>query len=149
MLPKYHIVLGFIFASFLFFIFPEINLLGFFIIFFSSFLIDVDHYLYYVFTKRDISLKNAYGFFIKKRRKTLKLSKEKRIKLNTNFLIFHKIEFILFMFLLGSFISKLFLFVFLGMIFHLFLDIIWRIKHRVKVKGISLVYDFIKLRKYK
>ena len=103
MLPKYHIVFGFIFAFILWIIFPSLGLLGFLIIFFSSFLIDVDHYLYYVFIKKDLSLRNAHKWFIKKRKETLSLSKKQRKNLSTSFLFFHKIEFLLFVFILGIF----------------------------------------------
>ena len=55
MLPKWHLFLGFFFALTLFLVFPEIEIAGFLIIFFSTFLMDIDHYIYYVFKKRDFS----------------------------------------------------------------------------------------------
>ncbi len=57
MLPKHHVVLGFVISLTVFIIFPSIGLISFLIIWASSVLIDFDHYLYYVFKKKDFSLK--------------------------------------------------------------------------------------------
>ena len=54
MYPKHHILLGFIFSVFVFILFPKIGILGVSIIFLSSFLIDVDHYIGYAIRKRDL-----------------------------------------------------------------------------------------------
>ena len=62
MLPKYHVPFGFIFAGIIWILFPIISFNGLLIIFLSSFLIDVDHYTYFVYKKHDFSLKNAYVF---------------------------------------------------------------------------------------
>ncbi|MDP2673070.1 MAG: hypothetical protein Q8O84_04625, partial [Nanoarchaeota archaeon] len=60
MLPKYHVLFGFLFSLILFLIFPFIGLSGFLIIFISSVLIDIDHYLFYVFKNRIFSINKAY-----------------------------------------------------------------------------------------
>lgn len=134
MLPKYHIILGFLFSLILYLIFPFISLWGSLIIFASSVLIDVDHYIYYIFAKKDLSLKNAYSFFIKKP------------KLNPAMYFFHGIEILLILFILGIFINKLFLFILIGFSFHLFLDIIEQIYYGFRIAKVSLVYDFIKFK---
>jgi putative transposase len=78
MLPKYHVLFGFIFSSLIFLIFPSAGWLGFFIIFLSSFLIDVDHYIYYVWKKKDLSLKNSIVWFKSVSGKFQALSKKQK-----------------------------------------------------------------------
>ena len=145
MLPKHHLLLGFIFSLILF---PFIGLIGSLIVFFSSFLIDVDHYLFYVFTRKDISLKNAYIWFLKRRNKFLALPKSKRRNFPFIPCFLHGIEILIILFFLGFFISYYFYFILSGFTFHLFLDITWEIKHKSRINKISLIYDFIKFRKY-
>ena len=143
MLPKYHILFGFLFASFLFIFFPFISLLGFFIIFFSSVLIDVDHYLFYVFKNKIFSIKKAYTYFYEKRKKLLaKGLKEKKI--NPLMYLFHGIEILFVLFILGLFANKIFLFIFMGFSFHLFLDVLEQIYYGFRIAKVSLIYDFIK-----
>src|SRR3989344_6122570 len=146
MLPKYHILLGFLFSLILFIFFPFIGLLGFLIIFFSSFLIDVDHYLYYVFKNKIFSIKKAYNYFFKQRKKLIAKSlKERRTKIaNPLMHLFHGIEVLLILFLLGFFINKIFLFIFIGFNFHLFLDIVEQIYYGFRISKISLIFDFVK-----
>ena len=144
MLPKYHLLLGFLFALFLFLIFHFIGLFGFFIIFASSVLIDIDAYLNYIFTKKDFSLRNAIKYLSEKRRKVINLSKEKKTKIQSMIRVFHGVEVLLILFILGIFISKNFLFIFIGFSFHLFLDILEQIYYGFRIAKISLVYDFIK-----
>jgi len=146
MLPKYHIIFGFLFSLILFLIFPFISLLGFLIIFFSSVLIDVDHYLFYVFKNRIFSINKAYNYFFEKRRKLLaKGLKEKSVnQANPLMYIFHGIEVLLIFFILGLFVNKIFLFIFMGFSFHLFLDVLEQIYYGFRIAKISLLYDFIK-----
>ena len=122
MLPKYHALLGFIFSAIVFLIFPQIKLIGALIIFLSSFLIDVDHYLYYIIIKKDFSLKNAYNYHLDIRNN----NKKGKIRL------FHTAEFLIVLLIL-SFFYKPLLFVFIGFIFHLLFDVIDEY-HRKKIK---------------
>jgi len=148
MLPKHHILLGTIFAAALFLIFPKISLIGFLLITASTVLMDVDHYVYYVFKKRDLSLKNAYNWFLKKQERLLLLSKEQRNKVLGPFCFLHGIEILIILLLLGLFVHKYFYFLLIGAAFHLFLDIIYQRKIHDRLDRISIIYDFIKLRKY-
>ena len=148
MLPKQHIIFGLIFAGFLYLIFPKIGLLGFLIIFLSSFLIDVDHYLYYVYKKKDLSLKYAHSWFIKKKKKFLDLTRKKRNKVYCGVYFLHGIEVLIVLFLLTSF-SKYFFFVFMGFAFHLLLDSVDQTIYWDRVDKFSLVYDFFKFKKLK
>ncbi|MEK6817340.1 MAG: hypothetical protein AABX80_00920 [Nanoarchaeota archaeon] len=144
MLPKYHILFGFLFALFLFLIFNFIGLFGFFIIFASSVLIDIDAYLNYIFTKKDFSLRNAIKYLSEKRRKAINLSKEKKTKIQSMIRVFHGVEVLLILFILGIFVNKIFLFIFIGFSFHLFLDLIEMIYYKFRIAKISTLYDFIK-----
>ncbi len=144
MLPKYHIILGFLFSLILYLIFPFISLSGFLIIFFSSFLIDVDHYLYYFFIKKDSNLKNAYRYFFEKRKKGLSSIKFIKNKPNPRMYLLHGLEILIIIFILGNFINKIFLFIFIGFAFHLLLDLIEQIYYGFRIAKISLIYDFIR-----
>ena len=143
MLPKYHILFGFLFALFLFLIFPFIGLFGFFIIFASSVLIDIDAYLNYIFTKKDFSLRNAIKYLSEKRIKVINLSKEQKAKIQSMIRVFHGIEVLLILFILGIFLNKIFLFIFIGFSFHLFLDVLEQIYYGFRIAKVSLIYDFI------
>lgn len=124
MLPKTHIVLGLIFSLGLLFIFPEIGLLGFFVIWISSVLIDIDHYLFYVFLKKDWNLNNSFKWFIRKSKKFENLSKkEKKQFISPAPCFLHGIEMILILAFL-SFFHKIFLYILIGFLFHQFLDLI-------------------------
>jgi hypothetical protein len=148
-LPKYHILLGFIFSLALFFIFPSIKLIGAGIIFLSSFLIDVDHYIYYVLKKKDTNFKKSVNYFLIKRKKLIKIKIEERNKLYSGFCFLHGIESFIILFLAGIFISRYFLFVLFGFAFHLFLDIFQEIHENLRIDKISVIYDWLKFKKLK
>jgi len=149
MFPKTHFILGFIFSVILFFIFPQINFIKAGIIFLSSFLIDFDHYVYYVHKKKDLSLKNAYSWFLKKQAYFDKFSKEQRKKHSSGaFLFFHGIEPLIILFLL-SFLFKPLLLIVIGFSFHLITDwskdwIYWR-----RLYKLSVIKDYMNNKKLK
>lgn len=105
MLPKQHILLGFIFALISWPLFGIMNSL---IIFFSSFLIDVDHLFNYFIRKRDLSIKRAYHYC-------------RAESFLHEIHIFHTAEFwtVLFLF---SYSSDFFLFCLIGVLYHNILD---------------------------
>ncbi|MBA7700024.1 hypothetical protein ES703_108730 [subsurface metagenome] len=147
MLPMHHLFSGIIFSLILLFLFPQIGLIGFLIIMLSTVLIDVDHYLYYVYKKKDWSLKHAYNWFIKNKKKFLSLSRKQRNKFYTGFFFLHGIEILLILFLLGKFLSIYFYYILIGVSFHLFLDIIYQRKIHDRLDRISIIYDFLKFKK--
>jgi hypothetical protein len=93
------------------------------IIFLSSFLIDVDHYLIFIFNQNSLSLKKAHKSFLNRRRKWIKLSNQEKEKYKRHILIFHGIEFIIILLIL-SFYIPIFKFILIGILIHLTLDYI-------------------------
>jgi hypothetical protein len=123
MLPKTHFIIGFIVSSIIFVVWPSIGLFNISIIFLSSFLIDFDHYLYFIWTTKDFSLLHAYNWFIAKGKFTRSLPQNKRKIYKHVILLFHGIEFWLVLFLV-SFIDKVFLWMLLGVAIHMLADFI-------------------------
>ena len=109
MMVSSHVVLTLIFAGILY---PFIGWNSL-IVFLSGFLFDVDHYLYYLVKKKDWSLKNAYLYSFP----GTSVYEKHRDALH----IFHTWEFWSLL-LIGVLFSKIFLFVFLGLVFHMLLD---------------------------
>lgn len=144
-----HILFGFVFAIFLYLIFPQIGLLESSIIFLSSILIDIDHYLYYLYKKRDYSLKKAYLFFIDNQKKFLMLPRTEREEYRGILVIFHGIEILMVLILFGIFASSLFFYIFVGFAFHLLLDVIFQPVYWNRLDRISLIRDFYKFKKLK
>ena len=109
MLPKAHIFYGAIFSIILYLI--GLSPFNSILIFLSSFLIDFDHYLWYVLKKKDFNLKKAF-YFLKE------MEKKKPMMM-----VFHTFEFILLILILSFFFNP-FLFILMGMLFHSLLDLI-------------------------
>ena len=116
---KQHFILTLILCIPLYFLFQEKVI----IIFLTGFLIDIDHYLEYIISHKNFSLKKAYKFYIKKGEIILKQAKKgipHRFKPYIH--IFHTIEFLILIIILSfySIYAKLIL---IGLIFHQILDI--------------------------
>jgi len=86
----------------------------------STFLIDVDHYLAYLFKFNDFSLKNAVKHFMGMREK-YGVTRKQGIK--SPLMIFHAGETVILVALL-SLKYQFFLFILIGFLFHIFLDFI-------------------------
>jgi hypothetical protein len=148
MLPKTHFILGALFAAFLFYLFPQVTLFIALIIFLSSFLIDGDHYIFYVLFERDLSLRKAYKWHLMNRIKMRKLSKKERNKHKNEILFFHGIEPIIILFFL-SFLWTLLLYVVIGMMFHLCTDIYEEIVQGHRIDKVSVILDTVKYHRLK
>lgn len=142
MLVKYHVIFGFFASLLIWLIFPQIGWFYASVILLSSVLIDVDHYLYYVWIKKDWNLSYAYRWFSLKLEDWRKLPKQERHQFERQILFMHGIEFILLTSLL-IFVHKIFLFILIGFLIHLALDFIDLIIHKeplyIKISPI-LVY---------
>ena len=123
MLPKTHIILGLVFSLILFNLFPEIGLLGFFTIFIASFMIDIDHYIFFVWFKKNPSPKAAFLWFITKNKYYLSLPTIERKKAPTSPCILHGLEAIVILLAL-SLVNNFFFFILVGFLFHEILDFI-------------------------
>ncbi len=148
MLPKYHLILGFILSSIIFIVFSTIGLIGFLIIWASSFLIDFDHYLYYVFKRKNFSLAKARIWFFKYGEKLARIEREERKKYKVEILIFHGIEFIVLLVLL-CFFNSFFFYILIGILIHLSLDFIVTIYYNYLNIKFSQIYNYIKNRNRK
>jgi hypothetical protein len=146
MLPKYHILFGFIFAVILYFIFPNISFLGIVIIFLSSFLIDVDHILYYFFRKGNLNPFKAYRWYIDRAKKICKLPRQQKKNFYSGLYIFHGVEVLIFLFLLSHYFPILF-FVFLGFSLHFIIDFFHEIYDKATVDKSSLIWNYYRFRK--
>ena len=149
MYPLSHFFLGLIFSLFLIILFPQIGLVGFFLILASTVLIDVDHYIYYIYKKKDFSLVNAYNWFAKKKDKLILKSRKQRNKIFFGIYFLHGFEMLFILLLATIFISKFFLFIMLAFNFHLLLDIIETKTYLDRPIKISLIYDLISSRNLK
>jgi hypothetical protein len=114
MTPSKHLISALILAAILY---PLFNWKVIFIVA-GGFLIDIDHYLWYIFRHKSINILECYKFFIAHHK-------------HNNFdesvgilLIFHNLEFLLVMAFLSLYseIAMLFLF---GLILHYSLDLVW------------------------
>jgi len=139
--PSWHIFFGFLFSVFLFFLFPEVGIINLSLLFFSSVLIDVDHYLFYIYEKRGFNLRRAYAYFIEKKKKWNKFGNKVHNPL-PSFFIFHGLEVLLLLFVLSFFFSPLY-FIFIGFSFHLLLDLMEQAVYSNKLQKISIVNDFL------
>jgi len=110
MFPKYHIISSAL-LSILLYPFFGLNVL---FVFFVGFLIDIDHYIYYVFKFRNLDLKKSYKYFE---------DYPKRRHFVDCLCIFHTIEFFI-LFALLSFYSKIVFLIFVSIILHEVLDLI-------------------------
>jgi hypothetical protein len=147
MLPKYHILFGLVFIVFLYFFFPAVSLFGLAIIFLSSILIDVDHVLYYFIKKKSLNFYKAYNWYMKRVIQFNQLSREQKKKIYSGFYLFHGIEWLIILFLLGVYINHFFIFIFIGFSFHFILDTIHEIYCKGTVDKISLIWNYHRFRK--
>ena len=147
MLPKYHFSLGIIFVVILHFLFPQICVLYLSIIFLASFLIEIDHFFDYFLKKRDINPINAYKWYIEKWKMCKNLSRAQKKKIYSGFYIFHGVEVLIILFLLGVYFSQRFFFILIGFSFHFLLDSIHEMYNKGTFDKISLVYNYHRFRK--
>lgn len=112
---KHHFIVSLV-LSILLFPFFKFNVIYIMV---GGFLIDIDHYLWYIFKYRDFNIKKAY-----------KLSKDKSITYRIH--VFHLIE-ILIICVVLSFYSETFLMLLIGLIPHYIMDV-----YHMKQEGILL-----------
>lgn len=121
MLPKWHILIGFI-SSYILIYFFNISIVAGLIIFLSSFLIDADHYFFYAFYKKDWNPINSVRWFYALVEKHEKLTLKEKKMLKGHILIFHGVEFWIPLFIAGVYLNKIFLFILAGVGIHMIAD---------------------------
>lgn len=147
MKTPFHIIYGAIFSGILL-LFFHLTFITFLIVFFSTILIDFDHYLFYVYKKKSFNLKKAYKWYLKKEEKLSNLSKEQRKKFYTSIYLFHNIEGIILLLVLSQ-ISKYFYYVLIGILFHLALDLIYDLYFSFPFEKFSIIFNIFKFKKLK
>lgn len=121
MLPRYHILFGAVFTLAIWFTAPQIQWYFLALLFFSSFLIDFDHYMASFRKTKKWRLKDSFDYHKEE------LKKENRdiargIKRKGDFHVFHTIEFHALVGVL-SLVWFGFFYIFIGMLFHSLLDV--------------------------
>lgn len=121
MLPRWHILYGALFAIFLGVVSPSTPFSYLFIVFLSSVFIDLDHYFCAVKNTGKISLLKAFVYHSRQDLTLRRLEKNGK-RPRGDFHLFHTLEFHLLIAVLGMFWTPFF-YLFIGMVFHSFLDI--------------------------
>jgi len=86
---------------------------------------------------------------MKNARKFRFMPEEKRKQVYLGFYIFHGIEILIILFFLGFYISPLFNFIFIGVLFHLSVDLTSEIILRQRIDKVSVIQNFLTNRKLK
>ena len=118
MLPFKHIIYSLILGLILFIILPYYSIIPFLIFFLSSVLIDIDHYIVYIWRKKDKSLVGALKWH-----ELLNKNHTEKKKNIPFFHFLHSFEFLILLVIL-SFFFKYIIYALLGFIFHSILDLI-------------------------
>ena len=121
MLPKWHILYGYIFSLVLIYFF-KFSLLAGLIVFLSSVFIDLDHVLIYFLKTKNLNPQKFYSWSITKKNIWSSLCKEEKKNLKRPHFILHGIEFILLLSILSYFYT-FFFWILLGVILHLVQDL--------------------------
>lgn len=130
MLPRWHILFGIIFCIVFKFISPETSYVSLFLIWFASVFIDFDHYLAAGLHHNKWNPLEALNHGYERRDDLLQQKFDIGVCEKGDFHIFHTVESHLLIGIIALFISP-FYFIFIGMIFHSLLDLIWMVKYDV------------------
>ncbi len=127
MLIKYHFLFGLIVSLLLYPVYG-INIL---IIFFTNLLLDVDHYILYIFKFKSFSIIKAHDYFFNEEKPFL--------------LFFHTVEFLLAL-LFFSFYFRLAFFALVGLVIHLLLDIYEEMREKHIGRFPSIIWWYLRKR---
>ncbi len=142
MQPKWHILIGFI-VSYILVYFFNFSLLAGMIIFLSSFLIDFDHVIRYIFLKKDINPKKFWNWSMNSKKSWCSLSCNQKRKIKFPIFFFHGIEFWIIILILAIF-SPFFLWILIGILIHMIADISFLIyNHDPLYFKLSTIYTII------
>ena len=124
MLPRGHIIAGAIFTLIFWIIFPNINPGYIGLLFLSSIFIDIDHYLNAVYKTGKLGIFHSFEYY-KIHEKIADEEHKKGIRERSDFQFLHTAEVHLIILLLGLFLWRGFLYIFIGMFFHSLCDIVF------------------------
>ncbi|MEK6908481.1 MAG: hypothetical protein AABX23_00330 [Nanoarchaeota archaeon] len=130
MLPRWHVFFGIVFCFIFKLISPDTSYISLFLIWFASVFIDFDHYLSAGLIHNKWSPAEAINHGYNVREKILDQKSEFGMCEKGNFHFFHTVESHLLVGLIAIFFSP-FYFIFIGMVLHSLLDIIWMVRHDV------------------
>ena len=149
MYPQQHVIFGFLLALLLLFLFPEIGLLGAATIFLSSFLIDIDHYIYSAIKRKDYNPISIIKWHYSIEKKFLGKSRKERSKYWVGWNFLHGFEILLLLLIFSFIFSIYFFYIFIGFLFHLIPDWIKDYSYQDRLDKVSIVYDYFKYKKLK
>lgn len=121
MLPRWHVLLGALFVGGLYLLVPDLAWYNYFLLFFASVFIDVDHYIAAGLKTGSWRLSDALEYYATQGDQ-VQLDQKKGIRKVYDFHIFHTIEFHVLIALLSVWWQPAF-YLFIGMTFHTLLDI--------------------------
>ncbi len=130
MLPRWHIILGIVFCLIFKLISPNTSYSYLFLIFFSSVFVDFDHYLTAIFKHKKWNPLDAINHGYELREKKLTQKEEYGICEKADLNLFHTVESHVIIGLIAIFFTPFF-FIFIGMVLHSLLDIIWMVRHDI------------------
>lgn len=142
MLPKWHLLIGFV-AAYILVQFFNFSIPAGITIFLASILIDIDHYIRYISLKKDSNLKSFWKWSMSQTKKYHSLSKKEKVKYKLPIFFLHSIEFWAIVIAL-SFVHKFFFWILIGIIIHMIADTISLIieKDPLDMK-FSIIYNYI------
>lgn len=149
MTPKAHAFIGFVFSIFLYLIFPEIGLFYALLAFISSWAIDFDYYLYHLYKTGNFSFVKTYRFAKKRGEDYRDLSPKKKAKTYRSIRIFHGVEMLAILLLLGKFAWSGFYFILIGAGLHLALDWMTDLIYKVRQDKLSIIFSLLRFRRLK
>ncbi|MEK6933318.1 MAG: hypothetical protein AABW75_00405 [Nanoarchaeota archaeon] len=144
MLPRWHILFGAIFTFLIWLYAPETSYLYLGLVFFASFIIDLDHYICGMMRTGTLHLGEIFKYHSEMGQIQHK-EREKGIRRKGDFHLFHTIEFHVLVAFLGIFFTPLFYF-FIGMTFHSLLDVIWLMRHDFLYRREYFFFNWLKER---
>jgi len=118
-----HVILGGIISLLIFLLAPDIAFSSFLVIFVSSVLIDIDHYLSYAITNNDLNFVRMCKYQEKRMKVWEGLSRKQKRYSKHDIIIFHGIEFFLLVAAIALF-YELARFILIGISIHMILDFI-------------------------
>jgi len=139
MLPRWHIFWGLIFTGIIWLSSPSIEYYYLIILFLSTVLLDIDHYINAAYKEKNLSLRKAFSYY-SRLNKRIKFQELKGIRKKEDFHPLHTVEFHLVIAILAYFFTP-FIFVFLGIVFHSLLDLFSLIyRRRIYLREYFLIF---------